>query len=151
MEASLNVDSPQVLATLAQHYADLRAAREALDAQAKEARALEDEAKARLILAMDSQQIPSAKFKGIGRIVLKQQRRYEIQDFELFTRAVLQRIVDNAQAGRKLSDGFMLQKRPAKTIIDELAENENWSADAYATRGLAIAENLDLTFTREKG
>lgn len=101
---------------------------------------------------MDVQKIPSAKFEGIGRVVLRQNRRYEIQDIELFARAMLQQMVDNANNGRRLSDGLMLQKRPAKTIIDELAANESWDVDtAFAQRGLSVAENMDITFTRIKG
>lgn len=147
---SLNNATP--LVSLVERFAELRAQREKLEAAAKEVKAAEDEAKARLISEMDVQKIPSAKFEGIGRVVLRQNRRYEIQDIELFARAMLQQMVDNAQNGRRLSDGLMLQKRPAKTIIDELAANENWDADtAFAARGLAVAENMDITFTRIKG
>ena len=140
------------LVSLVQRYAELRAQREKLEAAAKEIKAAEDAAKARLISEMDVQKIPSARFDGIGRVVLRPTKRYEISDIELFARAMLQQMVDNAQNGRRLSDGLMLQKRPAKTIIDELAANGSWDAEtAFAERGLAVAENLDITFTRDKG
>lgn len=140
------------LVSLVERYAELRAQREKLEAAAKEIKVAEDEAKARLISEMDVQKIPSARFEGIGRVVLRQNRRYEIQDIELFARAMLKQMVDNAQNGRRLSDGLMLQKRPAKTIIDELAANESWDAEtAFAQRGLTVAENMDITFTRIKG
>lgn len=148
MDSSLNAVP---LVSLAQRYADLRAQREKLEAAAKEIRAAEDEAKARLISEMDVQKMPSVKFDGIGRIVLRQNKRYEVADIELFTLAMLQQIVDNANAGRRLSDGLMLQKRPAKTIIDELASDGSWDDEGFATRGLAVTENLDITFTRVKG
>lgn len=140
------------LVSLVERFAELRAQREKLEAAAKEIKAAEDEAKARLISEMDVQKIPSAKFDGIGRVVLRQNKRYEIADIDLFARAMLQRMVDNAQSGRRLSDGLMLQKRPAKTIIDELAANESWDDEtAFTKRGLSVAENMDITFTRIKG
>lgn len=140
------------LVSLVKRFAELRAQREKLEAAAKEIKAAEDEAKARLISEMDIQKIPSARFEGIGRVVLRPTKRYEIQDIELFARAMLQQMVDNAQNGRRLSDGLMLQKRPAKTIIDELALNGNWDAEtAFAERGLAVSENMDITFTKIKG
>lgn len=148
MDSSQNVTP---LVSLVERYAELRAQREKLEAEAKEIKAAEDEAKARLISEMDVQKIPSAKFDGIGRVVLRQTRRYEISDIELFARAMLKQMVDNAHNGRRLSDGLMLQKRPAKTIIDELASNESWADSAYGERGLAVAENMDITFTKIKG
>lgn len=147
-----SLQSATPLVSLVKRYAELREQREKLEAAAKDIKAAEDEAKARLISEMDVQKMPSAKFEGIGRVVLRQNRRYEIADIELFARAMLQQMVDNAQNGRRLSDGLMLQKRPAKTIIDELAANGSWDADtAFAQRGLAVAENMDITFTRIKG
>lgn len=148
----VNLQSTTLMVSLVERYAELRAQREKLEAAAKEIKAAEDEAKTRLISEMDVQKIPSAKFEGIGRVVLRQNKRYEISDIELFAKAMLQRMVDNAQNGRRLSDGLMLQKRPAKTIIDELAANESWDAEtAFAQRGLAVSENLDITFTKIKG
>lgn len=139
------------LASLAQKYADLRAEREKLEAMAKKIREQEDEAKARLISEMDVQKIPSIKFDGIGRVVLRANKRYEIQDTELFVRAMLQRIVDNGQHGRPLSDGLMLQKRPAKTVIEELAGVEHWDMEKVLPgMGLTVSENMDITFTRDK-
>lgn len=147
-----NLQSALPLVSLVQRYAELRAKREQLEAAAKELKAAEDEAKSRLISEMDVQKLPSAKFEGIGRVVLRPTRRYEITDIETFARAMLKQMVDNGQHGRPLSDGLMLQKRPAKTVIEELAATENWSGDtAYTERGLAVVENLDITFRREKG
>lgn len=146
------IQNTPTLATLVKSYAEIRAQREKLEAQAKELREKEDEAKARLISEMDVQKIPSARFDGIGRVVLRQTRRYEISDIELFARAMLKQFVDNAKNGRRLSDGLMLQKRPAKLTIEEMAVNESWDADtAFAERGLAVTDSLDLTFTKDKG
>lgn len=148
MESS---QSSTQLISLVQRYAEIRAQREKLEAAAKELKAAEDEAKARLISEMDVQKIPSAKFAGIGRVVLRQKKQFEITDIELFTRAMLARIVDNAEHGRPLSDGLMLQRRPAKTVIEELADVGNWDNDkAYAERGLAVNESMDITFTKDK-
>lgn len=139
------------LVTLAQRYAEIRAKREQLDAAVRELKAAEDEAKARLISEMDVQKIPSARFDGIGRVVLRQTTRFEISDIDLFARAMLQQMVDNAKNGRRLSDGLMLQRRPAKTVIEELASDGGWNnAEEYARRGLAVTENMDITFTRSK-
>lgn len=147
-----NLQSAPTLVSLVQRYAELRAQREKLETAAKELKAAEDEAKARLISEMDVQKIPSAKFDGLGRVVLRPTRRYEITDLEAFARAMLKQMVENGQHGRPLSDGLMLQKRPAKTVIEELAATENWSGDtAYTERGLAVVENLDITFTKAKG
>lgn len=140
------------LASMVKSYAEIRAQREKLEAAAKALKEKEDEAKARLISEMDVQKIPSARFDGVGRVVLRQVRRYEISDIELFARAMLKQMVDNAKNGRRLSDGLMLQKRPAKLTIEELAAMESWDADtAYAERGLTVADSMDLTFTKEKG
>lgn len=148
MDSSQNVTP---LVSLVQRYAELRTQREKLESAAKDIKAVEDEAKARLISEMDVQKIPSAKFAGIGRVVLRQKKQYEIADIELFTRAMLQQIVDNAEHGRRLSDGLMLQKRPAKTVIDELAEVGSWTDEkAFSDRGLSMSETLDITFTKEK-
>ena len=147
------MDSSQgtTLMGLARTYSELRGQREALEEQVKAMREKEDQAKARLISEMDVQQIPSIKFNGIGRFVLRNNKRYEIQNVDLFVRAMLQRMVDNGQHGRKLSDGLMLQKRPAKTVIEELALAEDWNMDEALPRmGLTVSDNMDITFTRDK-
>ena len=146
-----SLQSSVPLVSLVERYAELRAQREKLEAAAKEIRAAEDEAKARLISEMDVQKIPSAKFDGIGRGVLRQNKRYEIADIELFARAMLQRMVDNAKSGKGLSDGLMLQRRPAKTVIEELSEAYSWTDKELAAQGLSSVENMDITFTRIKG
>lgn len=145
-----SLKSPTTMVSLVQRYAELRAKREQLEAAAKELKKAEDEAKARVISEMSVQKIPSAKFEGIGRVVLRATKRYEITDIELFARAMLQQMVDNAHAGRKLSDGLMLQRRPAKTVLDELSSDGDWSAETLAAKGLVLNEDMDITFTRAK-
>lgn len=143
-----NSQSGNTVRQAAERYAQLREQREILDAQVKELREQEEEAKATLITEMSAAQMPSARFDGLGRFVIKQSVRYDITDIDVFVRAMLQRMVDNGKAGRPLSDGLMLQKRPSKTIIEELMESGY--IKELAPFGLAQEEKLDLTFTKQK-
>lgn len=124
--------------------------REKLEAQAKLLKEKENEAKALLVQEMAAQQMPSVKFDGLGRFVVKPVTAYEISDLELFTRAMLERIVDNSQHGRPLSDGLMLQKRPAKGVIEELVEAGYMQESDFASKGIEQSARMDLTFTRAK-
>lgn len=124
--------------------------REKLEAQAKLLKEKEEELKGQLINEMGAQQMPSVKFDGLGRFVVKSVSSYAITDIDLFTRAMLARMVDNGSHGRPLSDGLMLQKRPAKGVIEELVEAGYLRADTLAEQGLEQSERLDLTFTRQK-
>lgn len=146
-----NLNQSNAVKSYAETYAQLRAQREALDAQVKELKEREEEAKQRLIAEMDIQQMPSVRFEGLGRFVIKASTTYTIADVDLFCRAMLQRMVDNGKAGRPLVDGLMLQKRPAKTVIDELVETGYMQETDLADKGLAKLDKLDLTFTRAKG
>lgn len=147
MEAS---QTQNLARALAESYAQLRAQREALDAQVKELKKQEEEVKAQLINELSAQQMPSVRFDGLGRFVVKAATAYTITDIDRFCRATMQRMVDNAKAGRPLSDGLMLQKRPAKTVIEELMETGYMRPDVLGAMGLAQEERLDLTFTRAK-
>lgn len=143
-------NQPNSVRPLAESYAQIRAQREALEAQAKDLREKEDALKAQLITEMSLQGMPSMRLDGLGRFVVKQNTQYTIENIDLFARALLQRMVDNGKAGRPFSDGLMLQKRPAKTVIEELMETGYMSSADLAGMGLAQNEKLDLTFTRNK-
>lgn len=142
--------SNSTLQQVAQQYAQLREMREKLEAQAKLLKEKEDELKARLINEMSAQQMPSARFEGLGRFVVKAVTSYNITDIDQFARAMLARMVDNGKNGRPLSDGLMLQKRPAKGVIEELVEAGYLDVGKLAENGLEASERLDLTFTRQK-
>ncbi|MBD5585287.1 MAG: hypothetical protein HDQ88_09415 [Clostridia bacterium] len=103
-----------------------------------------------MISEMASQQMPSVKFEKIGRFVLKPNVRYDIADIDLFARAMLAQMVDNGKHGRPLSDGLMVQKRTAKTVIEEMADVFQWGEKDFQARGLTPVEKMDMTFTREK-
>lgn len=135
---------------LAESYSQLREMREKLEAQAKLLKEKEDELKAQLVTEMSAQQMPSVKFDGLGRFVIKSTASYTISDIELFSRAMLARMVDNGQHGRPLSDGLMLQKRPAKGVIEELMEAGYLQEDTLAASGIEQTERMDLTFTKQK-
>lgn len=135
---------------VAEQYAQVREMREKLEAQAALLKEKENELKAQLINEMGAQQMPSVKFDGLGRFVVKTVSSYAITDIDLFARAMLARMVDNGSHGRPLSDGLMLQKRPAKGVIEELVEAGYLRADTLAEQGLEVSERLDLTFTRQK-
>lgn len=124
--------------------------REKLEAQAKLLKEKEDELKASLINEMSAQGMPSVKFDGLGRFVVKQVASYAISDIDKFSMAMLARMVDNANHGRPLFDGLMLQKRPAKGVIEELMEAGYMKQDDLAGMGLEQTERMDLTFTRQK-
>lgn len=150
MEDSQKKFSQVSLVDLARQYAEARTAREALDKEAKEAKEKEESLKESLISEMAAQQIPSVKFEKIGRFVLKPNVRYDIVDMDLFARAMLAQMVDNGKHGRPLSDGLMMQKRTAKTVIEEMADAFQWGEKDFAARGLTPVEKMDMTFTREK-
>lgn len=135
---------------LAQKYVELRSWREELDRQAKDARALEDEAKALLISEMSAEQMPSVRFDGLGRFVLRPAVRYDIADIDRLMEAQMRLMIGNLENGRPISDGLLLQRRTAKGVIDELRENNSWTTEDLASRGLTETENFDLTFTRQK-
>lgn len=135
---------------IADQYAQVREMREKLDAQAKLLRDKEDELKNQLINEMGAQQMPSVKFDGLGRFVVKSVATYTISDIDLFARAMLSRMVDNGKHGRPLADGLMLQKRPAKGVIEELIEAGYLQTSELAASGLEQTDRLDLTFTRQK-
>lgn len=147
MEVSQNSVSVR---TVAAEYVQLRSQREALEAQAKELKAREDEAKQTLIAAMSADNMPSVRFEGLGRFVIKQNHRYDIQDIERVCYAMLERMVKNAQEKRPLSDGLLLQKRTAKAVLDEIIETESVDEAALANMGLAEVTTADLTFSRQK-
>lgn len=133
---------------LARDYAKVRETREKLDKLAAEAKKKEDMMKSLLVSEMSAQQMPSVKFDGIGRFVLRNSRRYDINDIELVCRAMLARMVDNSKNGRQLSDGLLLQKRTAKNVLDELVETNSWQDSDLSNMGLTVAEKCDLTFTK---
>lgn len=135
---------------LAVSYAKLRELREALEAQAKLVKEKEEETKIALITEMNAQRMSSVKFDGLGRFVVKAVVSYTISDIELFSRAMLARMVDNGKHGRPLSDGLMVQKRPAKGVIEELVEAGYLDSGALGASGLEQSERLDLTFTKQK-
>ena len=135
---------------VAERYSEVRAAREALEAQAKELKAQEDELKSQLIVELNTQGMPSVRLEGLGRFVVKMNTRYDIKDIDLVARQMMQRMVDNAKAGRPWADGLLLQKRTAKGVIDELIESGELDDEQLASVGLAKTEIADLTFTRQK-
>lgn len=142
---------PSMARDLAERYSQVRAQREALEAQAKELRQQEDELKDTLINVLSADQMPSVRFEGIGRFVIKPSTRYDIQDIDKLCWAMLTRMTENAENGRPLSDGLPLQKRTAKGVIEELVETSDVPAEAMlAGMGIAAAEKMDLTFTRQK-
>lgn len=149
MAASQNQNTNS-LRTVAEEYAKIRLEREALDAKVKELKEKEDEAKAALVTEMNASGMPSVRLDSLGRFVIKTSIRYDITDIDLLVRAMLRRMVDNGQAGRPLSDGLLLQKRPAKGIIEELIEADYFKRDNLQGLGLVQVENLDLTFTKQK-
>lgn len=135
---------------LASLYAELRAKREAMEAEAKKIAEVEAQVKARLVTEMGARQMTNARFAGVGAFRLRDAVRYEITDIELMARAMLQRMVDNGKNGRPLSDGLMLQKRTAKTVIEELITSGDILVADLADMGLMQNTQKDLTFTREK-
>lgn len=135
---------------LAQRYAEVRRQREELDKLVKEAKLREDEVKALLISEMSAEQMPSVKFDGLGRFVIKPAIRYDIADIDRLMETQMRLMIDNLEAGRPISDGLLLQRRTAKGVIEELKENNSWTAEDLASKGLVVTENFDLSFTRQK-
>lgn len=136
---------------LAEKYSQVRAQREALESQAKELKQEEEELKDQLINSLSAEQMPSVRFEGIGRFVLKPAVRYDILDIDRLCFAMFTRMLENAEHDRPMSDGLPLQKRPAKSVIEELAESSSVPVqEMLAGMGLVATEKMDLTFTRQK-
>lgn len=134
--------------TLAQKYIEVRQRRMELEHQADDIKNGEEaDIKRQLILEMQSIGLKSANVEGIGRLVLKDTKFYEVQDLEKLCKAMFLSMHNAAKEGRPFSDGMLLQKRIHRENMDIILENSGLPLDAY---GVAQLTRTDLSLTKTK-
>lgn len=133
------------LASLASSLDALERGIDGLKRQLKDMEARALELRQEILVAMNGENMKSVNLAGVGRLVVKSRKLYQIQDIELLTRQMLSQIVAAGKAGRPLSDGLLLQKR----LHNENFETYLGGADP-AAYGVALTEKLDVAFTPEK-
>ncbi len=145
--------SQSPLASLAAEYASVRRERKILQEQMDALEARETELQRSILITMASAGTSSTRIDGVGRLVVKTKTRYEIADKDKLALALLQAMVENAEQGRAMSDGLLLQQRVAARNFEERAENlgvDEAGMDAYAAAaGLRRVIEPSLTFTKE--
>lgn len=107
----------------------------------------EAELKRQILIEMQTAGIKSANVEGVGRVVSKDTKYYEVQDMEKFARAMFQSMLDAAKQGRPFSDGILLQKRVHRENLETVLENSGTQLDAY---GIAQLVRTDLSVTKVK-
>lgn len=133
---------------LAQQYINVRARRMELEHQADEIKNGEEaELKRQILIEMQSAGIKSANVEGVGRLVSKETKYYEIQDLEAFAKSMFQSMYNAAKEGRPFSDGIILQKRVHRENLETILENSGLSADVF---GIAQLSRIDLSVTKTK-
>lgn len=136
------------LQILAQKYIEARQKRMELEHQADDIKNGEEaELKRQILIEMQTAGIKSANVEGVGRVVSKDTKYYEVQDMEKFARAMFQSMLDAAKQGRPFSDGILLQKRVHRENLETVLENSGTQLDAY---GIAQLVRTDLSVTKVK-
>lgn len=119
-----------------------------LERQADELKSGEEaELKRQILLEMQTAGIKSANVEGVGRVVSKDTRHYEVQDMEKFARAMFQTMLDAAKQGRPFSDGLLLQRRIHRENLETVLENSGATLDTY---GISQIVRTDLSVTKVK-
>ena len=136
------------LQTLAQKYIEVRQKRMELEHKADDIKNGEEaELKRQILLEMQTAGIKSANVEGVGRVVSKDTKYYEVQDLEAFSRAMFQHMLDAAKQGRPFSDGLLLQKRVHRENSENLLENSEMKLESF---GIAQLVRTDLSVTKTK-
>lgn len=139
---------PVNLTSLASEYIRVRTQRLELEKQAKEiAQGREAELRQAILLEMSAQGFKSVNLEGIGRVVSKETKHYEIKDIELLARRMFQAMLDAAKDGRPFSDGLLLQKRLSREGLDNLMENSTVDGSLDAMGVCQVVRN-DLSITK---
>lgn len=85
----------------------------------------------------------SVHFPSVGRVLRVKKSHYEIVDKEVYARMMLQSLVEAAEEGRPLSDGFIAQFRVGKdTYADFMSRHEGQDT------GVLEVINEDLTIRK---
>ena len=136
------------LQILAQKYIQVRQQRMELEHQADDIKNGEEaELKRQILLEMQTSGIKSANVEGVGRVVSKDTKYYEVQDMEKFARAMFQSMLDAAKQRRPFSDGILLQKRVHRENLETVLENSGTKLEDY---GIAQLVRTDLSVTKTK-
>ena len=136
------------LTSLANEYIAVRTQRLELEKQAKElAHGREAELRQAILLEMSAQGFKSVNLEGVGRVVSKETKHYEIKDIELLARGMFRAMLEAAQAGRPFSDGLLLQKRLSREGLDNLMENSTVDSSLDALGVFQVVRN-DLSITK---
>lgn len=143
-------DSISNIAVLAGQLAALKTQISDLNAQLKDLKETESQLKAQILLEMGPAK--TVNLDGLGRLTRRDTTRYEIRDIELVAQAMLRIMVENARAGRPLSDGLLLQQRTSARNIEDVMDAAGIEGDAeeayIAKAGLARVSEPVLSFTK---
>lgn len=138
------------LMDMARELADLKARISALNEDLKALKDREADLKRSVLIEMGPAK--SVNLEGVGRLVRKNNTRYEIRDIEALAMAMLKVMVANGKAGRPLSDGLLLQQRVSARNLEEVMDAEGLdeaSEEAYINgAGLARVTEQSLSFTK---
>lgn len=138
------------LMDMARELADLKARISALNEDLKALKDREADLKRSVLIEMGPAK--SVNLEGVGRLVRKNNTRYEIRDIEALAMAMLKVMVANGKAGRPLSDGLLLQQRVSARNLEEVMDAEGLdeaSEEAYINgAGLARVIEQSLSFTK---
>lgn len=143
-------------------FQSIRLERAALEARAKEAKAVEDQLKARILMDLDAAGIESVRASGMT-VSRTTGLRLEITSHELLQQAMLDRMIQARDEGRPLQDGLLLQRTVSKAnaiaVIrgllglsesDELSPASQDAQAAAASIGLRLVPVVDLSIRTSK-
>lgn len=109
----------------------------------------EEPLKAQILQLMSAQGLKSANVEGLGRVVAKETKHYEIMDIEALAFQMLKVMVEAAQEGRPVSDGLLLQRRVHRENLDTMLDGMGEITDEkIAGFGVRKAVKVELAFTK---
>lgn len=110
-------------------------------------RDIEEPLRVQILQVMAAQGLKSANVEGLGRVVCKESRHYEITDIESLAYQTFKLMVKAAEEGRPLSDGLLLQRRVHRENLDAMIEAAGGMGKA-AEFGVRSVTKTDLSYTK---
>lgn len=110
-------------------------------------RDIEEPLRVQILQVMAAQGLKSANVEGLGRVVCKESRHYEITDIESLAYQTFKLMVKAAEEGRPLSDGLLLQRRVHRENLDAMIEAAGGMGKATEF-GVRSVTKTDLSYTK---
>jgi len=139
------------ISEMVQCLKDTRERRLAMEKQAKEMKAVEDELTERLLMEMGAQNLKSINIEGVARVAVRDTYHIEIADIEKLTKAMFIKMMDAIRNGHSMTDALMLQQRVAKSQIEDMLTSQypdGIPAEAYDSMGLRKVDDRTLSLTK---